>query len=193
MGRVLAWAGAILAGAALGLLSAWACLVWSPSWYESTRDGWRQNRAYGVASAGPYMHAASSTLPLVAPAQEIRLYILDQDEHGAPLSESCIYELSAESFPARWWSVTLYSKSGRLIENGDRAFSLDQSRAGRNADDGWTARLAPVRGASVNWFSTRDARRGFQLALRLYQPRRDIEGREPALPRLQTISCAGTT
>jgi hypothetical protein len=192
MGRVLAWAGAIVAGLALGLASAWLCLVWSPSWYETVRDGWRYNRAFGAEAAGPYMAAAASTRPFAPPPSEIRFYALNQDETGAPLSEACIYELSARDFPARWWSATLYSKSGRLIDNGDRAFSLDQNRIALSTSESWTARLAPVRGAASNWLSTRDARRGFQLVLRLYQPQRDVEGREPALPSLQTISCAGT-
>jgi hypothetical protein len=190
MARVLAWAGAILAGLGLGAASAWACLIWAPGWYAFDRDGWSTNRAFGQAAQGPYMHAAASTRAFAPPPSEIRSYTLNQDEAGAPLSEACIYELSGEAFPARWWSVTLYSRRGALIDNGDHAFVIDSNRTAKDARGAWSARLAPVRGEALNWLSTRAARRDFIVELRLYQPRRDIEGREPPLPRLQTLSCA---
>lgn len=191
MKSFLAWTGAVIMGLVLGVGSAWACAALAPGWYLSEREGWRVNRAYGAEPRGPYMRAASAERPFSPPPSEIRFYLLDHDDQGAPLTESCIYELSAARMSARWWSVALYGAGGQLIANGDHAFSIDAHRAAITGAGGWRARLAPVRGETANWLSTRDARRGFQIGLRLYQERRDRDGHLAALPRLTKQSCAG--
>jgi hypothetical protein len=125
---------------------------------------------------------------LALSSREALYFSLDRDDEGRPLDESCVYELQGRPLAARWWSVTLYADDGFLAENGDNAASIDASRIGNAAP--WRARIAPVQGDARNWLSSRGARRGFSIMLRVYNPQQDFRPSAESLPALATISCA---
>jgi hypothetical protein len=188
--RILAWIGAVTAGVVLGLASAWAALEFGGSSFTERHGRWVHSRAAGSAAAGPYTRAIIAREGLLAlSAREALYFSLYQDEHGRVLSESCIYELNGAPLEARWWSVTLYAADNFLIQNSDTAHSIDASRVGN--ERAWTARISPVRGDAVHWLSSREARRGFVVMLRVYNPQRDFRATEQTLPLLTTVSCAG--
>jgi hypothetical protein len=187
--RILAWAAAVLAGAVLGVASTWAALSYGASTFAESYGAWSHNRAAGSEAAGPYTRAIIAREGLLAlSAREALYFSLDRDEDGRPLDESCVYELHGLPLSARWWSVTLYAEDGFLAENRDNAFSIDASRAGN--DRPWRARIAPLQGDAANWLSSRGARRGFSLMLRVYNPHQDFRPSEATLPVLSTLSCA---
>ncbi|MGD9981526.1 MAG: DUF1214 domain-containing protein [Hyphomonadaceae bacterium] len=188
--RLLAWLAAIVAGVALGAASAWAALSFGGSSFTEHYGRWVHSRAAGSAAAGPYTRAIIAREGLLAlSAREALYFSLYEDVQGRPLSESCIYELSGLPLDARWWSVTLYAGDNFLAQNTDNAHSIDASRIGN--DRPWTARISPVRGDAANWISSREARRGFVIMLRIYNPQRDFRASEETLPVLTTVSCAG--
>jgi hypothetical protein len=190
--RVLVWGACVLAGVALGAASAWATLEVGRSNFGETYGQWSYNRATGSTAADPYTRAIIARDGLLAlSAREARYFTLTQDDHGDPLSESCIYELVGRELDARWWSVTLYAADNFLAQNGDHAASIDASHVNVGADRRWRARIAPVRGDATYWLSSREARRNFSLTLRVYNPYRKFRADAETLPMLTRLSCAG--
>jgi len=188
--QLLAWIGAVIAGVTLGLGSAWAVLQFGNAAFTERYGNWVHSRAAGSSAADPYTRAIIARAGLLAlSAREAVYFSLDRDEHGRPLNESCIYEIQGLPLDARWWSVTLYADDNFLVQNTDRAHSVDASRAGNNAP--WAIRVSPVRGDATHWLSSREARRGFIVMLRVYNPQRDFRPSEQSLPQLTTVSCAG--
>jgi hypothetical protein len=192
MRRVLAWAAAVLAGIALGCVSAWATLEIGRGNFGERYGAWTHSRATGSTAAGPYTRAIIASDGLLAlSAREALYFNLTQDDQGAPLSESCSYELTGRPLNARWWSVTLYADDSFLAQNADHAASIDASHVSPSADGRWRARISTVRGDAVYWLSSRNARRDFSLTLRVYNPHRDFRANEAALPTLTRLSCLG--
>ena len=188
--RILAWIAAVIAGVALGVASAWAALSFGGSTFTENYGRWEFSRAAGSTGADPYTRAIVARAGLLAlSAREAVYFSLYKDERGRPLSESCIYELNGPPLDARWWSVTLYADDNFLAQNTDNAHSIDATRVGNTR--AWSARISPVRGDAVNWLSSREARRGFVIMLRVYNPQRDFRPSAESLPVLTTISCAG--
>lgn len=186
--QTLAWTVAIVAGVLLGLASTWAALRFGSSAFTEQYGHWVFSRAAGSTAAGPYTRAIIARNGLLAlSAREAVYFSLYEDEQGRPLSESCVYELNGRPLDARWWSVTLYANDNYLAQNTDSAHSIDASRAGNDAP--WSVRIAPVRGDAAHWISSREARRGFVIMLRVYNPQRDFRPSEASLPVLTTLSC----
>lgn len=187
---VLAWVATVLIGLALGVVSARGALQLGADSNSETYGGWQFSHAAGSQAADPYTRAMIATKGLLAlSAREAEYFTISTDEHGRPLDEACIYELNGRQPAARWWSVTLYADDNFLARNGDNAHSIDATRVGNDAP--WSARISPVRGDATNWLSSREARRGFVIMLRVYNPQRDFHPSEESLPVLTTVSCAG--
>lgn len=187
--RVLAWVGAVLVGAVLGVASAWATLEMGRAGFVESYGAWVHSRAAGSTAADPYTRAIIARDGLLAlSAREALYFSLYEDDQGRALDESCVYELSGPPLAARWWSVTLYAADNYLAENSDNAASVDASRLGLY--NAWSARISPVRGDAPHWLSSRSAGRGFSLTLRIYNAQDGFRPSAEALPVLTTISCA---
>ena len=192
--RILAWTAAVVAGVVLGGASAWVALTIGVSGFSSHYGAWSLNRAAGSTAAGPYTRAIIARYGLLALSSHEALYFnLERDEHGQPLSESCIYDLTGHDLATRWWSITLYARDSYLARNDDHAASIDATRVSADDDGSWHARVSSVQGNTVNWLSSRNARRGFSLTLRVYNPQRDFAPSEDSLPNLTTVSCASAS
>jgi hypothetical protein len=190
--RVLAWAAAIIAGIVLGAASAWAALELGANSFGERYGAWTHNRAAGSTAADLYTRAIIAKEGLLAlSAREALYFNLAEDQDGRPLSESCIYDLTGGDLDTRWWSVTIYSDDGFLVQNGDHAHSIDASHVALGRGGVWRARVAPVRGDAAYWLSSREARRDFSLTLRVYNPRPSFQPSAEALPVLNRLSCAG--
>lgn len=190
--RVLAWSAAVLAGIILGGASAWAALEFGRSSFAEQYGAWRHSRAAGSSAADLYTRAIIAREGLLAlSAREALYFSLGVDDQGAPLSENCIYDLTGRQLDARWWSITLYADDDFLAQNEDHAASIDASRVTAGEDGRWRARIATVRGDAIYWLSSRNARRGFALTLRVYNPHREFQTSAEALPALTRISCLG--
>lgn len=188
IGGVAAWAAAILVGLVLGAASAWGALEFGRAGFADQIGQWSYSRAAGARSADPYTRAIIARDGLLAlNAREAQYFSLEHDETGAPLRESCVYELTGRELGARWWSVTLYASDNFLAQNNDHAESVDSTRLNGQ----WRVRVAPVRGQAANWLSSRSAGRGFVLMLRVYNADDGWRPSEAGLPTLTTISCVG--
>lgn len=190
--RVLKWTAAIVIGLLLGAASGWAAISLGAGSFSEHYGAWRHSRAAGAKAAGMYTRAIIAREGLLAlSAREALYFTLAEDEDGRPLQESCIYEIAGRELAARWWSVTLYADDDYLAQNGDHAHSIDASRIHYGDDGVWRARISSVKGNALQWMSSREARRGFSLTLRIYNPHRNFSPSSETLPTLTTISCAG--
>lgn len=188
MRAVLAWTAVVLIGLVLGAGTAWWAIEAGRQGFAQEAGGWHWSRATGSESADMYTRAVVAREGILALTADEALYLtLSRDENGRPLDESCVYELSGPEIPARWWSVTLYARDNFLARNSDHAFSIDATELGGAPT--WSARIAPVRGDAIAWISSRNARSGFSLTLRAYNPEASFPRDAGALPRLRTLSC----
>ncbi|GAM97531.1 hypothetical protein U91I_01157 [alpha proteobacterium U9-1i] len=188
IGGVAAWVAAIVIGLAFGVASAWGALEFGRASFADSVGQWSYSRAAGSRTADPYTRAIVAREGLLAlNAREAQYFSLTRDASGAPLRESCIYELAGDDLAARWWSVTLYASDNFLAQNGDHAEAVDSTRL----QGPWRVRVAPVRGEAAYWLSSRAAARGFVLMLRVYNADDGWRPTDSELPRLATVSCAG--
>lgn len=157
-------------------------------------ESWRSDWSIGSENANPYVRARVARNGLMGLRKEEAVYFLKtEDDQGETLSEVCNYRVSGDTYPAAWWSITLYDGENRLPMNEDGRLSYDQTQAeltGSGAS--WSflvSATAPDDGAA--WVSSRAAG-NFDLTLRLYQPSDALlEDPEATLvpPRIERLSC----
>jgi hypothetical protein len=202
--RVLTYAGAALAGSALGLGSAlWLTGMWpggnTIAFGNVDVGGWHSDFAIGSRAADPYTRARVARHGLLARAKSEAVYFTRAvDDDGQLLREACTYRLTTGAMPAGWWSITLYNAQSMLPGNSDAALSINamQDTVGRIGDEivgaGVVATIAPRRPAGSGlWISSRNAGR-FDLTLRLYLPS-DALLADPTgtlvAPRIERLAC----
>ena len=120
---------------------------------------------------------------------EVLYYALIQDEDGNPLSSDHIYELSGESFDARYWSYTLYGEDDFLIPNPEGRFTLNEENMQFSDSLKRSYRFYLSKEAyGENWIPSGDAQE-MSLLLRLYNPSPDIyeHAGEIVLPQIKKI------
>ncbi|MGB7407720.1 MAG: DUF1214 domain-containing protein [Pontixanthobacter sp.] len=155
-------------------------------------DGWNADFAIGSEAADPYTRARIARHGLLALARSEAVYFTRAtDDKGQSLRENCIYRLSGNEMPARWWSVTLYDSQSRLPMNDDDALSVDLSDP--VVGDEWTATISAQRPDSGGpWISSRNAGT-FDLTLRLYVPDAALIERPNDVlrpPTVERVACA---
>lgn len=201
MRRPLSYIFAALGGSAIGLSSAlWMAGLFpginSMAFGNLNIEGWHGDAAIGSTAADPYTRARVARHGLLAMAKSEAMYFTTAvDRNGRPLREECIYRLAAgPTFPAQWWSVTLYTADSWLPLNNDNALSINAAEVQPEPDGLWEAFIAPTRPADARyWISSRNAGT-FNLTLRLYVPNDAMltsPGDTLAPPSVQLVSCGG--
>ncbi|MES2989143.1 MAG: DUF1214 domain-containing protein [Pseudomonadota bacterium] len=152
---------------------------------------WTTGSDYGSAEAGAKTRAVVALRGLLAlPAREARYYNAAMDDAGAPLEGKCRYRISGGALPARWWSVTLYDRTGYLVANPARIYAINSARLAIAEQANWAIVAAPEP-QDGHWLPTGGAAH-FELTLRAYLPegagKRDFTRDE--LPRIVREGCA---
>ncbi len=131
-------------------------------------DHWVADWAIGAKGATPYMRAYVARYGLLAlPKTEAVYFVRKLDDEGKLLKSSCNYAVRGQAQNAKWWSITLYDNTGYLVENTQKAYSVDQTGLG---DGDWSVEVSAVpTGSSQNWLSSQNAG-AFELMLRVYKP-----------------------
>ena len=172
-------------------------------------NGWVSDFAVGSDEASAYVRARVARHGLLALAKSEAVYFSrGTDDDGLRLTSDCIYRLSGQDMPARWWSVTLYSTAdSKLPMNTDDALSIDATSVAREGQDKggeeggdeaaagpWDALIAAYLPEGVaNWVSCTGSD-GFDLLLRLYVPDEALLSDPRAAlppPSIERLSCAG--
>lgn len=93
-------------------------------------DGWRSDWSIGSENANPYVRARVARNGLMGLRKEEAVYFIKtEDDAGERLSEACTYRVSGDTYPAEWWSITLYDGENYLPKNIDQRLSYDQTAA----------------------------------------------------------------
>lgn len=171
----------LLIAAILGLAAGTVSALWLGGLMKSgprlgtgfNIEEWRSDWSIGSDTANPYIRARIARHGLLALRKEEAVYFnRSVDDEGRPLSEACSYRVSGGSFPAEWWSVTLYDGESRLPMNEDGALSFDATDAAEfGTPAAWSFEISAQQGETPErqWVSSRAAG-AFDLTLRLYLP-----------------------
>lgn len=193
---------AIIFGANFGALSAlWfgGLISGGPKMGNSIEiDSWRGDWSIGSETANPYVRARVAQNGLMALRKEEAVYFIkDVDDLGERLTEACTYQVSGGTFPALWWSITLYDAANKLPMNEGQNLSYDQTKAEARSDGDardWAFEVSPTQPADPEapWVSSK-AGGEFDLTLRLYKPSAGLL-QDPASaftpPAIERLACA---
>jgi len=149
---------------------------------------WPKN---GTTEIDPYARAItarSGEIPLGS--AEGLAFIARTDSDGAPLESRCDYMFAGTMPEARFWTLTLLSPSGFLVENKAARYGFTSADILRRADGAFEIGMARAARAG-NWLPIGTVDR-FILALRIYDsPLASAAATiDPAnLPKLSRQSC----
>lgn len=182
-----------LAGTFLGLLSTYALLAARTTSFAAIDVGpWRVAPRTGSAEIDPYSRAQLARSGEIAIAHAEGLSFLAQtDSDGRRLDARCSYVLSGSVPDSRYWSLTLVSPSGALVDNPAKRYGFTSAELLRAADGSFE--IAVARHARPgNWLPA-ETPGDFDLVLRLYDTLLDfgtskLDAR--ALPRIARGDCA---
>jgi hypothetical protein len=182
---------AMIAGLSLGLLAT-ALSLGSGYGFGPLRAGaWTAWPSVGRADIDPYARAVISRTGEAPLGRDQGLaFIATVDSSGAPLDGACEYRISDPLPAARFWTLSLATPEGALIDNPSGRFgfsSVDILRREGGAFDVAVARNV----RAGNWLSPGEARR-FVLMLRLYDTPLDADAHAAAetFPKITKVKCA---
>jgi hypothetical protein len=160
---------AILLGLAAG--SALTVYVTGPAANRFTQNvgTWAFSPAVGSPTIDPYTRSrlfASGELPLAA-GEGYALQALT-DAAGRPLDSRCSYRLSGPFPPARYWTVTLSDKAGKLLTNLAGRQGFTSAEIVRAAGASFAIEIGPEPLAG-NWLPIPAALGAFDVILRFYE------------------------
>lgn len=157
----------VLVGTALGLFVTHEVLQRGPAFNAVKAGPWTGVPKNGSLDIDPYgraMLARSAELPL-GDAEGLS-FIARTDSAGAVLRPRCDYAVSGSVPPARYWTLTLVSPRGLLIDNPAKRFGFTSAEIVRAADGTFDITVAR-QARPGNWLPLGNAQ-PFALMLRLY-------------------------
>ena len=177
-------------GVMLGLLLAQAALDREFGFNQLRFGPWVGNARLGGIFADPYskaMLARSGELPLGG--GEGLTLVAERDSAGHALSSRCTYVIAGDLPPARYWTLTVSSHDGSLLDNPSRRFGFTSSEIVRGAD-GKINLVASSLPRAGNWIPLAGAQ-PLRLTLRLYDTplANESGGVQPLWPAITRLQC----
>lgn len=167
---------ALSRGAAFGALKIGSWIAWPKT---------------GTADADPYARAAiARTGQLPIALGDGVSFTARSDDDGKPLDGRCDVVLAGITPAARFWTLTLYDESGKLVANSLNRHGFTSQEIVRRADGSFEIAVGP-RASPGNWLPTGGIER-FALVLRLYDTPVGVAtkaGHEVPMPSVNTGSC----
>lgn len=190
--RVLAVLITLLAAIAAGTMLTIAAIGPGAALLVRQVGPWEFSPRAGAPDIDPYARArlfSEGELPLAA--GEGYTLRARQDETGAALDSACRYRLASPVPPARYWTVTITDRTGRLIPNLAERHGFTSAEIVRREDGRFAIALGPEPLAG-NWLPTGAVRQPFVILFRFYETPLAATATtlDPAmLPRLERIGC----
>jgi hypothetical protein len=180
---------ALLAGAGIGIWSAFKAYK-KVSSRAAVRNGpWSTNLANGSEKADPYTRASVAKNGILALNQTETIYYGARvDDKGEYLNGDKVYRIEGKKPDARWWSITLYGTDYFLIPNELNRYSYNMNNVqyDENGNFRFYVSNTPQEGA---WLPLNNNKR-FALTLRLYNPGDSVRN-NPATVELPHIIAEG--
>jgi len=177
-------------GVLLGLLLTQAALDRELGFNKLRFGPWIGNPRLGGIFADPYskaMLARSGELPLGG--GEGLTLVAERDSAGNALSAHCTYTIAGDVPPARYWTLAVSYRDGRLIDNPSQRFGFTSSEIVRGAD-GKINLVASSLPRAGNWIPLAGAE-PLRLTLRLYDTplANESGGVQPIWPVITRLQC----
>jgi len=178
----------LIAGA-IGLGTTWYALTQNLGFGALSLGAWTAYPRSGTAGIDPYARAA------IARTGELPIGIGDGiaftatfDDSGHPLDGRCDVKVSGITPPARYFTLTLYTPSGRLIANALDRHGFTSQELVRGPTGEFEVTVSP-RVRPGNWLPTGGID-SYVLVLRFYDTSLGIAtraGREAPMPAVQSM------
>lgn len=191
MTLLLKFIGTLFAGTVLGLALTYYVLRSGINFDEVRAGPWVRSPRTGSMEIDPYSHARlarTGQLPLGS-AEGLNFFAW-RDSTDEPLSASCDYVVKGPIPRTRFWTLSLYSTNGALLDNPAKRFAFTSSEVLR--DGSGNVEIAVSREARPgNWLPIGDVPT-FALVLRLYDTLFDFgmsKVEAAALPQIAKVDC----
>lgn len=176
--------------ALVGLGTTWIALTQGQAFGGLSVGAWTAWPRHGTPGIDPYaraMVARSGELP-VGSGDGIA-FQARADDHGAPLDGRCDVVISGSTPQARYWTITLYDRSGALVRNAVERHGFTSHEIVRRANGTFEITASP-RSRPGNWLPTGSIER-YVLLLRLYDTPIGVatRGREVTMPAVSRKNC----
>jgi hypothetical protein len=177
--------------AAVGLGSTWLAASHGVTIGALTIGAWTARPKVGTAEIDPYARAEierRGELP-VALGDGIA-FLAETDESGRPLDGRCEVTLRGITPQARFFTITLYDRDGKLVSNVVNRYGFTSQELVRKSDGSFEISVGP-RARAGNWLPTGGIEH-YLLVLRLYDTPVGIAtkaGRETPMPSVTTGRC----
>jgi len=159
----------VLAGIAAGVGLTTFAIGGGAPYLVRQMHGWEFSPRIGSPDIDPYARArlfAEGELPLAAgEGYTLRTHA---DVDSAPLDAACRYRLSSPFPPARYWTVTLTDRSGRVVANLAERIAFTSAEIVRQHDGRFSIEIGPEP-LPGNWLPTGRKSGGFEIVLRFYE------------------------
>jgi hypothetical protein len=178
-------------GTVLGLAFTYYMLRSGVNFDEVRAGPWVRSPKTGSLEIDPYSQARlarTGQLPLGS-AEGLNFFAW-RDSTGEPLRAACTYVVKGPIPPTRFWTLSLYSTNGALLDNSAKRFAFTSSEVLRDAAG--NVEIAVSRDARPgNWLPIGDVP-SFALVLRLYDTLFDFgmsKVEAAALPQIAKVGC----
>ncbi|HTH34782.1 MAG TPA: DUF1214 domain-containing protein [Xanthobacteraceae bacterium] len=158
---------ALMLAAAVGLGMTWLTISRGVAFGSMTVGAWTARPKTGSVDIDPYARASiarTGELPL-GTGDGVAFYART-DDAGYVLDGRCTFAISGTTPTARYWTLTLYDRNGRLVANTLDRHGFTSTEIVRDAEGRFTISVAP-RARPGNWLPTGGIER-YVLVWRLY-------------------------
>ena len=182
---------ALIVAAVVGLGATWATLSRGVAFGALQIGAWTAWPRTGTQDIDPYARAGiARSGELMVGSGDGVTFLARSDDNGRMLDGRCDVVLSGTTPQARFWTVTLYDPTGRLIANSIERYGFTSQEIVRRADGSFEIVIAPKARAG-NWLPSGGAE-SYVLALRLYDTPIGVAtraAREAPMPSLTVRAC----
>lgn len=176
----------------VGLGTTWMTLSRGIAFGALPIGAWTAWPKTGTSDADPYAKASiarSGELPVGA--GDGVAFLAKTDDNGRTLDGRCDVVVSGTTPQARFWTITLYDPSGKLVANSIDRQGFTSQEILRRADGSFDITISP-RARTGNWLPTSGVD-SYVLVLRLYDSPVGVAtraAREAPMPSVSVRSCS---
>ena len=182
---------AFVVAAVVGLGATWLALSRGVAFGGVTIGAWTAWPKTGTPDIDPYARAVvAQTGRLPIGSGDGVAFFAQTDDRGRMFDGPCDIVVNGTTPPARFWTLTLYDRSGSLVANSINRYGFTSQEIVRRADGTFEIVIAP-RARPGNWLPTGGVER-YVLVLRLYDTPVGVAsrtGREAPMPAVLAGAC----